>query len=114
MHCTRLLFASCCAALLSLTASCETVGPNGHVTRTYEVKDLVLAQEPGSKPFLPMYALLVNIVKATELSELPKGTYTVRPEARGVLLVTAPAKMQDQVATVLADLRSFAQEQKNG
>lgn len=110
MHVKRLLFASCTAALLSLTASCETVGNGSNVTRIYEVKDLVLPLKAGSKPFIPMYSLLVNVVRATQLSELQKGTFTVRPDARGVLMVKAPARMQEQVATVLADLRTFAKK----
>jgi hypothetical protein len=110
MHGKRLLFAGCTAALLCLTASCEAVGGNSNVTRTYEVKDLVLPEQADKKPFIPMYTLLVNIVQATQLSQLQKGTYTVRPEARGVLMVKAPAKMQEQVATVLKDLREFAKK----
>ncbi len=111
MHCKRLLFAGCCAALLTLTGSCETVGNGSNVTRVYEVKDLVLPLKAGRKPFIPMYSLLVNVVQATQLSQLQKGTYTVWPDARGVLMVKAPAKMQEQVATVLADLRTFAKKQ---
>ena len=111
MHCKRLLFAGFCAALLTLTGSCETVGNSSNVTRVYEVKDLVLPLKAGRKPFIPMYSLLVNIVQATQLSQLQKGTYTVRPDARGVLMVKAPAKMQEQVATVLADLRTLAKKQ---
>lgn len=113
MHCKRLLFAGLAAALLTLTGSCETVSNSSNVTRVYQVKDLVLSQQAGRKPFIPMYSLLVNIVQATQLSELQKGTYTVRPDARGVLMVTAPAAMQEQVATVLEDLRAFAQKQAN-
>lgn len=111
MHCKRLLFAGFCAAILTLTGSCETVGNGSSVTRIYQVQDLVLAQKAGSKPFLPMYSLLVNVVQATQLSELPKGTYTVRPDARGVLMVKASAAMQEQVATVLEDMRTLAKKQ---
>ncbi|MFT4512038.1 MAG: hypothetical protein ACI89X_003406 [Planctomycetota bacterium] len=113
MHGKRLLFAGCTAALLTLTASCESVDKHSNVTRTYEVKDLVVAKKAGTKPYMPMYALLVSIVDATGLSQLPKGTYTVRPEARGVILVKAPAAIQKQIVTVLADIRTFIETNKN-
>ena len=111
MHGKRFILSAYTTALLCLNASCETVGGSSHVTRIYEVQDLVIPKQANSKPFMPMYSLLVNVVQATQLSELPKGTYTVRPEARGVLMVKAPAKMQEQVATVLEDLRKFASKQ---
>ena len=107
-----LLFAGCAVALLTLTASCETVDKHGNVTRIYEVKDLVLPKKAGEKPLLPMYTLLVNVVEATELSKRQKGTYTVRPDSKGVLMVKAPAAVQQQVVTLLADMRAFAK--KNG
>jgi hypothetical protein len=110
MHGKRFILAAYATALLGLNASCETVGGSSHVTRIYEVQDLVIPKQANSKPFMPMYSLLVNVVQATQLSELPKGTYTVRPEARGVLMVKAPAKMQGQVATVLENLRKFSRK----
>jgi len=110
MHGKRFILAAYATALLGLNASCETVGGSSHVTRIYEVQDLVIPKQANSKPFMPMYSLLVNVVQATQLSELPKGTYTVRPEARGVLMVKAPAKMQGQVATVLENLRKLSRK----
>ncbi len=111
MHGKRFILSAYTTALLCLNASCETVGGSSNVTRIYEVQDLVIPKQADSKPFMPMYSLLVNVVQATQLSELQKGTYTVRPEARGVLMVKAPAKMQAQVATVLEDLRKFSRKQ---
>lgn len=107
MHGKRLLFAGCTATLLSLTASCETASGNSNVTRTYEVKDLVLPKKAGTKPFMPMYSLLVSVVDATGMKQLPSGSYTVKPESRGVLMVKAPAGMQEKVAIVLKDIRAF-------
>lgn len=107
MHRNRILSAGCLAALLFSTSACQSIGPNGEVTRTYEVHDLVLPQAPATKPFLPMYTLLVNVVQATGLKDLPKGTYIVRPEEKGVLMVRATPAIQGQVDQVLSDLRNL-------